>query len=380
MNSTLIIGAPGTGKTRTLVQKVLDIKPDKFCFVSFTRRAAREAKNRLRDFYKESELKYVRTIHSLCFELLGLHTGQVMTWDQVRLFGNLYGYEFRGRSFSFEDDSYHYLSDDDIEYRNMMFNVAQMQPFPDSEMRERYLKYKLKEGLYDFNDMIIRCTDPDIRMPIFELLCVDEIQDLTPIQLEFIFRLAHNAKIVFYAGDDNQMIFEWAGVDRPKFFELVDACKPEVLYKNYRVDGDIARLARKTIYKCNFPGYSKVIDESAIVNVGHGFPDINPKESYLMLARNSYFLPRIAEELTFDGHKYSFLTNEFINTKIKLSTIHSAKGAEADNVIIYTDVSPATYEHIDEDKEHRVWYVGITRAKKMLYIIEPQTSYFYELY
>lgn len=65
--------------------------------------------------------------------------------------------------------------------------------------------------------------------------------------------------------------------------------------------------------------------------------------------------------------------------KIILSTIHQAKGGESDNVIIITDVSYNTWKNINKDDEHRVWYVAVSRSKKNLTIIHPQTNLFYKI-
>jgi hypothetical protein len=62
--------------------------------------------------------------------------------------------------------------------------------------------------------------------------------------------------------------------------------------------------------------------------------------------------------------------------RITVSTIHGAKGGEADNVILFTDLSPAADEafRIGNDDVHRVFYVAVTRAKQNLYIIEPEDN------
>ena len=67
--------------------------------------------------------------------------------------------------------------------------------------------------------------------------------------------------------------------------------------------------------------------------------------------------------------------------RIRLSTIHGSKGAEADNVMLLTDVSYATWKNINDqsDDEHRVFYVGITRAKNNLFIVNPQGLYSYPI-
>jgi len=60
--------------------------------------------------------------------------------------------------------------------------------------------------------------------------------------------------------------------------------------------------------------------------------------------------------------------------RIELSTIHGAKGGEAQNVVLLTDLTQNTmkgYER-DPDDENRLFYVGATRTKENLHIIEPR--------
>ena len=59
---------------------------------------------------------------------------------------------------------------------------------------------------------------------------------------------------------------------------------------------------------------------------------------------------------------------------VKLSTIHGAKGGEADHVMLLTDLSSRfTAEYaVNPDAIHRMFYVGITRAKKSLHIVMPK--------
>jgi DNA helicase-2/ATP-dependent DNA helicase PcrA len=61
--------------------------------------------------------------------------------------------------------------------------------------------------------------------------------------------------------------------------------------------------------------------------------------------------------------------------RIKISTIHGAKGGEADNVVVFTDISNRTKRAMleNEDDETRVFYVAVTRAKQRLYIVQPKT-------
>jgi len=65
---------------------------------------------------------------------------------------------------------------------------------------------------------------------------------------------------------------------------------------------------------------------------------------------------------------------------INISTIHSIKGGEADNVLLITDITKNVEENLERapDSEHRVFYVGVTRAKNNLRIVLPQTKYSYK--
>jgi len=67
--------------------------------------------------------------------------------------------------------------------------------------------------------------------------------------------------------------------------------------------------------------------------------------------------------------------------RIKISTIHSIKGGEADNVVLCTDMAYRTWEEYqnNEDDEARVWYVAVTRTKSNLFILSPMTSMAYPL-
>jgi hypothetical protein len=65
--------------------------------------------------------------------------------------------------------------------------------------------------------------------------------------------------------------------------------------------------------------------------------------------------------------------------RIKVSTIHSVKGEESDNVILFTDLEPIIYRAAQKDKdtEHRLFFVGVTRAKENLYIMSRNFKHQY---
>ena len=68
--------------------------------------------------------------------------------------------------------------------------------------------------------------------------------------------------------------------------------------------------------------------------------------------------------------------NKNLMTEITLSTIHGVKGREADKVVLCVEwgYSLNAYNkgnQQDEDEEVRACYVGVTRAKKELYLFQP---------
>ena len=62
--------------------------------------------------------------------------------------------------------------------------------------------------------------------------------------------------------------------------------------------------------------------------------------------------------------------------RIALSTIHKAKGGEADNVAVLLDLSPAQKMNamLSADSLHRQFYVAVTRARENLYLIDAQNE------
>ncbi len=61
--------------------------------------------------------------------------------------------------------------------------------------------------------------------------------------------------------------------------------------------------------------------------------------------------------------------------RVVLSTIHGAKGGESMHVVLMKEIAARSYVEIDKnpDDERRVFYVGATRAKERLTIVESQT-------
>lgn len=91
-------------------------------------------------------------------------------------------------------------------------------------------------------------------------------------------------------------------------------------------------------------------------------------------------------ELPFEDMVYyrNILQNktDLNSTNFSVSTIHSIKGAEAENVVLFLDISRSAYKNymVNNDAELRVYYVACTRASKNLFLIYPDSKFSYPIY
>lgn len=69
------------------------------------------------------------------------------------------------------------------------------------------------------------------------------------------------------------------------------------------------------------------------------------------------------------------------NPRIRISTIHYAKGSEADNVLLFNEVNQRVYRKVYdlEDSEIRVWYVAVTRAREALWVVQSPTPFYFNV-
>ncbi len=76
---------------------------------------------------------------------------------------------------------------------------------------------------------------------------------------------------------------------------------------------------------------------------------------------------------------YEFYRDNDINVTptVRISSIHGAKGREADRVVLHLGMTERTVAgmELDPDSEHRVFYVGATRARHRLDILDGENAY-----
>jgi DNA helicase-2/ATP-dependent DNA helicase PcrA len=481
--SRKIYGPPGTGKTTKLINYVktfykLGTPLDKIGYFAFTTKAANEAIDRMLDAYKDlqkKDLKHFRTLHSLAFNRLGMKKAQVMQDEHYEDIGGKLGIEVTVYSNGQETTGF---VDSNSEYFNLI-NAARIKEISiEDEYNTGMYSYELEKNLlyileqelnnykdsfklYDFTEMIEKFNVAKL-CPKYDVIFVDEAQDLSPIQWKMVDILRENSKYVILAGDDDQAIYGWAGADVLKFI-ATQAKKDIILPQSYRVPRNVQDIANKILDR--IPDDRKVKknwksrNEEGKVNYITTIDDAPLYEgNWLVLARTNDRLEKLKpllkdmgiyfqfkgrksftaslfrsilnytrwqnkgdklslselkdifectqsyhtlrEERLYDLKEFGFSNTErwydvfkinpdeclyvremlrqeenlHKDARVQLSTIHSAKGGQADNVLLILDntktIREATEKSDDKhDEEHRVWYVGVTRTKQNLYIM-----------
>jgi len=159
--------------------------------------------------------------------------------------------------------------------------------------------------------------------------------------------------------------------------ELLEAINVwERLNKGARVSGDEAAILYEHLTKAEvkhkFKGQSfDAIDSVDIdeLRMNHG---LNVSGDWTVLKMDEAQKQYI-KDLVASGEDLSK------PARIKVSTIHSVKGEECENVILFTDLEKIIYDsaQVNKDPEHRLFFVGITRAKNKLYIMNQDSEYQY---
>lgn len=313
-NKTIkIIGPPGTGKTRALIEEVkkhLDagIPPDRIGYLAFTRKAANEARDRAKDAFNftDEDLPYFRTIHSFAFRQLGLSTHQMVGKEDYDYLGDLLGLEIRGSFTNYEDGYYESPVGDKIVFiesvaRNMKTDIEEAWRMYDNESillpeLKRYAKtfeqYKVNKMLLDYTDILSKFVK-EASIPKLDVLFIDEAQDLSPLQWEAVNAIKRKTDIVYFAGDDDQCIYRWAGADVSKFISLEGDVR--VLSVSYRLPDRIREYASTISSKIN-NRLQKRYDSNLSGGKVEYVVDIEEVDlsdgTWFLVARNSYLLKR----------------------------------------------------------------------------------------
>lgn len=310
--TNIIYGPPGTGKTTALLETVEHLledgfPPESICFISFTRKAANEAKTRAMEkfSFQESSLPWFRTLHSLAFQRLGVEKRNVMGIRDYFTLADSLGLTITTKSVN-EDGTMACMTKGDRLF--FMENMARAtmkelhtfwEQFPDediywyefSRVAETIKQYKIAHGKLDFTDMIYRYLEESMTVPGIRVLIVDEAQDLSPLQWQMIEMLAAQVEETYIAGDDDQAIFKWAGADVDRLINLQGSRR--VLHQSYRVPAEVQQVANAIAARIANRVSKTWSPRQAIGTVDYvtGLDQIDMSQgTWLLLGRNAYLL------------------------------------------------------------------------------------------
>jgi len=345
-----IFGPPGTGKTYTLLNYVDEyIKKgtplNRIGYFAFTRKAANEAKERMLEKNPEldkKDLPYFQTLHSFAFHTLGMNEENVMQpvhYEQI-------GKELNLRVTDTGDESgYLNFNSDYFKLINKarVKNISVEDEFNTNEWGDEldyetlghvYLNYNHFKGdtLYDFNDMITKFVKEKEKCREFDVIFIDEAQDLSPIQWMMFDVLKEKSKDVYLAGDDDQAIFAWAGADVNRF--LNEPAEEEILDYSNRIPPAVQELTnvileRITTRKQKNYRPRKGTEGSVqhIYNMDH--IDLT-KGDWLILTRTTYRSDEISKQLRQNNLYYKNRFGKSYNTRLYKAILnfgHLCKGA-----------------------------------------------------
>ena len=214
MKVTMLYGPPGTGKTKRLVDIINDVQVKTLC-VSFTRAAADELRDRMHPNVECS------TLHSLAYRDMQLSRDRIISPARLREFGDMLNIPITERQ-SFDDplqpgDEYlsaiSYAKHTGMSSGEAFEIKGYIGAAPEFELfRRAYHNWKRERGFVDFDDMI---TGASGNVGQFDLVVIDEAQDLSNLQWAYVGRILKNTapKMVVVAGDDDQAIYEWSGAN-----------------------------------------------------------------------------------------------------------------------------------------------------------------------
>ena len=312
-----------------------------------------------------------------------------------------------------------------------------------SDEKQRPLLNSSFEKIYttDFNILLDAAShrirekkeNPRLKVDGYRFIFIDEYQDFSNLFYNLIKALRERSESanMMVVGDDWQAINGYAGSDL-KFFEDFEEYFPEdcnrlQLLTNYRSSERIVELSNEFMKKAGISGEGSEafndfsVDDALQICQITGFKRKNNKKSKRKYIEQLYDLT-LAEIIKQNKNKTiailsrkkkaraypslvscektlrkyfesedeeygTNLTDDYMNENFSISTVNSAKGCEADVVIILeTDNGSFPVIHPDTklyrvfgedeskmiDEQKRLFYVALTRPKEKLYILHEK--------
>ncbi|MEX2565102.1 MAG: UvrD-helicase domain-containing protein [Cyclobacteriaceae bacterium] len=275
---------------------------------------------------------------------------------------------------------------------------------------EKYLQFLKENKLYDINRISHRWLS--LVKPVYDFIVVDEVQDLTTVQLHLILKSLKNPENFIFCGDSNQIVhpnfFSWSSVKTYLYKSDMKGREISILKTNYRNTPSVTALANKLL-KIKTSRFGSIDKESTyLVN------SVSQKDGEVVFLQSNNKIKAELNQNTKGSTRFAVIVmrnedkaeaRKIFKTPL-LFSIHEAKGLEYENIILVNFISdyqkefreisqgvdPAAIQDEAEinfsrgkdktDKSLDVYkfyinslYVAITRAVENLYLLEPSPNH-----
>lgn len=303
----LILAGAGSGKTRVLTHRMaymiedLGIAPYKILAITFTNKAAKEMKDRVKALIGErAENMWISTFHSTCVRILRREIDRIGyksnftiydTSDQKTLVKEC----MKSLSINEKDITEQEIMGKISKAKDRMqsarsFKLENESNFRENKIADVYEMYqkRLKENnALDFDDLIFKTVElfksnPEVLefyQNKFQYIMVDEYQDTNAVQYELVRLLANRYKNICVVGDDDQCIYQWRGADIQNILDFekdYPGAKVIKLEQNYRSKANILNAANVVIVN-NANRKSKVLrteqEEGSKIKIYRAYSD-----------------------------------------------------------------------------------------------------------
>lgn len=282
-----IDGAPGAGKTHTLLDKIEyerdenGVALDNILYLNFTNAGREDSKAAMLDRFEHADKdtvdRMVRTVHSAALRAVAdvgrfdYDGDEIIQPDRdgevYRTFARSRGMNFGGATLydleeeeelSGEADRFFAINSWLAEtYRKATDARKAPVPFPwrdvstfrrlQSEWRDFKREHEPDARLWEHHDYVEMAIEENA-FPTADVVLIDEFQDLSPLQYKFYkeWRDSGQLERAYIAGDPNQSIYSFRGAD-PYYFRETDFDEETELNESRRCHGEIAKVGRKVL-------------------------------------------------------------------------------------------------------------------------------------
>ena len=295
----LIVAGAGTGKTSTLTGRILHlmdsgILPQKICAITFTNKAASEMaerifknKGRTLTAVSRNSAPYIGTFHSLGAKILRKECRSLGREPNFAIFDDHDSFELirkavRGISAGKKTDEKRisksekksetpaFFAQKISEIKNDVFMKGErhikISPERENQIMNVFNAYEAaleRNNAFDFDDLIqkpVQLFKQDPRtlkkyQAMFDAILVDEWQDVSPMQYEFVRLLASGHRHLSVVGDDEQTIYTWRYADIKTFLNFDkdwEGATVHFLEENYRSTATIVDAAQAVVQHNRF--------------------------------------------------------------------------------------------------------------------------------